>query len=60
MMPQFTSVQPLVAVIVHLSSKRYAWWESTIAKSSKGANTRNFVYVPNKKYVTLVWSLSSC
>ena len=58
-MPQFTSVPPLKAVIVQLSSKCYPWWESTIAKSSKSVNTRNLVYVSNKKHITLFWGLIS-
>ena len=59
MVPQFASVPPLEAVIVQLGPKCYAWWKSTIAKSSKSVNARNLVYVSNKKYVTLIWGLIS-
>ena len=58
-MPEIAPVKPLVAVVVHLSSKCYAWWKSTIAQGSEGANARNFVNVSNKKHATLVWGLRS-
>ena len=53
-------MEPLIAVIVHLSPKSYTWRKSTVAQSGKGANARNFVNVSNKKHVTLIWGLRSC
>ena len=59
-MPQFATVKPLIAVIIHLSSKCYTWWEGTIAQSGEGANARYFVDVSYKKHVTLLGSLCPC
>lgn len=58
-MPQIAAVKPLIAVVIHLGSKRYTWWESTIAQSGEGANAWNFVDVSYKKHVTLLWGLCS-
>ena len=59
-MPHIAPVKPLLAVIIHLSSKCYTWWESTIAQSGECANAWDFVNVSYKKYITLLWGLCSC
>ena len=59
-MPQIAPVKPLIAVIIHLRSKCYAWWESAIAQSGEGANAWDFVNVSYKKHVTLLRGFCSC
>ena len=59
-MPQITPVEPLIAVVIHLRSKCYTWWEGTVAQSGEGANAWDFVNISYKKDVTLLWSLCSC
>ena len=58
-MPQIAPVKPLIAVIIHLRPKCYAWWESAIAQSGEGANAWDFVNVSYKKHVTLLRGLYS-
>ena len=55
--PELTAVEPLIAIIIHLSPECYPGWEGAVAESSEGAKTRDLVNISDKEDVAMVWSL---
>lgn len=57
--PQVTTMKPLVAVVVHLGTEGHAGREGAVTQCGERANPRDLVNVANEKYIALARSLRS-